>query len=96
MLHLPPLVSERSQPALLLLRLLGAQEVDFITRQRPQLQSVLHCDVEVLLLAVLQVNHLHVVHVHPALVVQHVPTQEVLQTFQQWSLWDYHQSVVKC
>lgn len=80
MLDLLPLVSESSEPALLLLRLLGTQEMDLVTSQRPQLQGILHIDVEVLLLAVLHVYHLHVVHVHSAFVVQHVPAQEVLLT----------------
>lgn len=79
MLDLNPLISEGSEPALFLLWLLGTQEVDLITSQRAQLQGILHTDVEVLLLAILHLYHLHVVHVHPTLVVQHVPAQEVLQ-----------------
>lgn len=79
MLDLPPLISKGSEPALFLLRLLGTQEVDLITMKRSQLQGVLHTDVEVLLLAILQIYNLHVVHVHPTLVVQHIPAQEVLQ-----------------
>lgn len=78
MLDLPPLVSKGSEPTLFLLGLLGTQEVDLVARQRPQLKSVLHVDVKVFLLAVLDIYHLHVVHVHSALVVQHVSAQEVL------------------
>lgn len=79
MLDLNPLVSEGPEPALFMLWLFGTQKVDLITSQRPQLQGILHTDVEVLLLAVLHIYHLHVVHVHPTLVVQHVPAQQVLQ-----------------
>lgn len=79
MKDLNPLVSEGSEPALFVLGLLGAQQVDLVARHRPQLQGILDGDVEVLLLAVLHVYYLHVVHVHPTLVVQHVPAQEVLQ-----------------
>lgn len=78
MLDLPPLVGEGPEPALLLLRLLGAKEMDLVPGQRAQLQGILHADVEVPLLPVLQVHHLHVVHVQSTLVVQHVPSQKVL------------------
>lgn len=78
MQDLDPLVGEGSQPTLLVLGLLGAQQVDLVARARAQLQRVLDGDVEVALLAVLHVHHLHVVHVHAALVVQHVPPQKVL------------------
>lgn len=79
MQDLSPLISEGSEPALFMLGLLGTQEVDLVTSQRPQLQGILYADVEVLLLAILHIYYLHVVHVHPTLVVQHVPAQEVLQ-----------------
>lgn len=79
LLDLPPLISEGSEPALFLLRLLSTQEVDFITSQRTQFQSIFHTDVEVFLLTILQIYYLHVVHVNPALVVKHVSAQEVLQ-----------------
>lgn len=75
MLDLFPLISKGSEPALFLLRLLRTQEVDLITGQRAQLQSVLHTDVELLLFAVLHIYHLHVVHVHPTLIVEHVSAQ---------------------
>lgn len=78
MQHLDPLVGEGPQPALLVLGLLGAQQVDLVAGARAQLQRVLHADVEVALLAVLHVHHLHVVHVQAALVVEHVPPQQVL------------------
>lgn len=78
MQDLDPLVGEGPQPTLLVFGLLGAQQVDLVAGARAQLQCVLYGDVEVALLAVLHVHHLHLVHVHAALVVEHVPPQKVL------------------
>lgn len=78
--HLLPLPGEGPEPALLLLGLLGAQQVALPGGAAAQPEGVPDAHMELLVLPVLQVHHLQAVHVHPALVIQHVPAEEVLLT----------------
>lgn len=79
MLHLLPLVSERSEPALLLFRFFSAQEMNLVSTERAELHRVLHTHVQLPVLPVLHVQHLHLIHVHPPLVVQDVPAEQILK-----------------
>lgn len=45
-----------------------------------ELEGVFHAEVPVLVPPVLQIHELHVVHVHAAPVIEHVPAQQVLLT----------------
>lgn len=70
--HLPLLV-EGPQPADLLLRLLGQEDVDLLAVFVAQFEGVLHAHIEVVVSPIDGVPHLVAVHVDAALVVQDVP-----------------------
>lgn len=76
--HLPLLV-EGPQPADLLFRLLGQENVDLLAVFVAQFEGVLHAHVEVIVAPIEGVPHLVAVHVDAALVVQDVPAYQILQ-----------------
>lgn len=76
--HLLPLPGEGLEPALLLLWLLGAQQVALPSGAAAQPEGIPDAHVELSVLPILQVYHLQAIHVHSALVVEHVPAEKVL------------------
>lgn len=76
--HLLPLPGKGLEPALLLLRLLGTQQVALPRGPTAQPEGIPDAHVELSILPVLQVHHLQAVHVHSALIVEHVPAEKVL------------------
>lgn len=63
MLDLFPFICEGPQPAMLLLGFLGTQEVDLLSSGRTQFQGILHAHIEVLILPIFHIYHLHLIHV---------------------------------
>ena len=72
----------RGRAALFLLWFLGAEQVHLVAAERAQFQCVFHAHVQLFILPVLHIQNLHLVHVHPALVVQDVPPQQILRQTQ--------------
>lgn len=69
---------EGPEPADLLLRLLGQEDVDLLAVFVAQFEGVLHTDIEVIVAPVYGVPHLVAVHVNAAFVVQDVPAYQIL------------------
>lgn len=78
LLHHLPLFVEGPEPADLLFWLFGQEDVDLLAVFVEQLESVLNADVKVVVPAVDGVPDFVAIHVDAALVVEYVPTYQVL------------------
>lgn len=76
--HLFPLLGEGLEPALFLLRLPGTQQVALSCGAAEQPESILDTHVEVSVFSIFQIHHLLSIHIHSALIVQHIPAEKVL------------------
>lgn len=74
-----PLLVEGPEPADLLLRFLGQEDVDLLAVFVAQFEGILHTHIEVIVAPVYSVPHVVTIHVDAALIVQDVPAYQVLR-----------------
>ncbi len=75
----PALLVESPQPADLLLRLLGKEDVDLLAVSVVQLEGIFHTDNKVVILSINGISHRVAVHVNAPFVVKNVPAYQVLR-----------------
>ncbi len=76
--HLALLVKS-PQPADLLLRLLGQEDVDLLAVSVVQLEGIFHADNEVVVPSINGISHRIAIHVNAPFVVKNVPAYQVLR-----------------